>query len=171
MQKVNTRNPRSTVGTSTEIYDYLKLLFARIGQTFSPESGKSVKKESVSDVVDYLISLENNSKALIIAPFHSYSKLSYDQLISDLRHMGINRVKVNEDILKVSELTEAVVQNAISVLKEKGAEIVEVSLPHTEYCVAAYYLIASSEASSNLARYDGALYGYRKEDAVSYCLA
>jgi len=62
---------------------------------------------------------------------------------------------------------EAVVQNAISVLKEKGAEIVEVSLPHTEYCVAAYYLIASSEASSNLARYDGALYGYRKEDAGS----
>ncbi|MFT5727546.1 MAG: aspartyl-tRNA(Asn)/glutamyl-tRNA(Gln) amidotransferase subunit A [Desulforhopalus sp.] len=62
---------------------------------------------------------------------------------------------------------EAVIQNAISVLKEKGAEIVEVSLPHTEYCVAAYYLIASSEASSNLARYDGALYGYRKEDAGS----
>lgn len=62
---------------------------------------------------------------------------------------------------------EAVIQNAISVLKEKGAEIVEVSLPHTEYCVAAYYLIASSEASSNLARYDGALYGYRKEGAGS----
>jgi len=62
---------------------------------------------------------------------------------------------------------EAVIQNAISVLKEKGAEVVEVSLPHTEYCVAAYYLIASSEASSNLARYDGALYGYRKEDAGS----
>lgn len=62
---------------------------------------------------------------------------------------------------------EAVIQNAISVLKEKGAEIVEVSLPRTEYCVAVYYLIASSEASSNLARYDGALYGYRKEDAAS----
>ena len=62
---------------------------------------------------------------------------------------------------------EAVIQNAISVLKEKGAEIVEVSLPHTEYCVAVYYLIASSEASSNLARYDGALYGYRKEDTTS----
>ena len=62
---------------------------------------------------------------------------------------------------------EAVIQSAISVLKEKGAEIVEVSLPHTEYCVAAYYLIASSEASSNLARYDGVLYGYRKEDAGS----
>ena len=62
---------------------------------------------------------------------------------------------------------EAVIENAISVLKEKGAEIVQVSLPHTEYCVAVYYLIASSEASSNLARYDGALYGYRKEGATS----
>lgn len=62
---------------------------------------------------------------------------------------------------------EAVTRNAISILKEKGADIVEVSLPHTEYCVAVYYLIASSEASSNLARYDGALYGYRKEEAAS----
>lgn len=62
---------------------------------------------------------------------------------------------------------ERVIQNAIAVLKDKGAEIVEVSLPHTEYCVAVYYLIASSEASSNLARYDGALYGFRKEDTTS----
>lgn len=62
---------------------------------------------------------------------------------------------------------EKVIQNAIAVLKDKGAEIVEVSLPHTEYCVAVYYLIASSEASSNLARYDGALYGFRKEDTTS----
>lgn len=62
---------------------------------------------------------------------------------------------------------ESVIKNAISVLKDKGAEIVDVSLPHTEYCVATYYLIASSEASSNLARYDGALYGYRTEDAGS----
>ena len=57
-QKVNTRNPRSTVGTSTEIYDYLKLLFARIGHTFSPISGLEVKAHSVSDVVDYILSLE-----------------------------------------------------------------------------------------------------------------
>ncbi|BHH85478.1 Asp-tRNA(Asn)/Glu-tRNA(Gln) amidotransferase subunit GatA [Desulforhopalus sp. 52FAK] len=60
---------------------------------------------------------------------------------------------------------EAVIKNAISVLEKQGAEIVEVSLPRTEYCVATYYLIASSEASSNLARYDGALYGYRTEDS------
>ncbi len=55
-QRVNTRNPRSTVGTSTEIYDYLKLLYARIGKTYSPVSGKLVKKETPTDVVDYIVS-------------------------------------------------------------------------------------------------------------------
>lgn len=60
---------------------------------------------------------------------------------------------------------EGIVRNGIELLREKGAEIVDVSLPHTEYCVAVYYLIAPSEASSNLARYDGALYGYRKPEA------
>ena len=54
-QKVNSRNPRSTVGTSTEIYDYIKLLFARIGKTYSPISGKEVKKHSVEDVVDFIL--------------------------------------------------------------------------------------------------------------------
>jgi len=56
-QKVNTRNPRSTVGTSTEIYDYLRLLYARVGRTFSPVSGKEVKKHSVDDVTNYLSTL------------------------------------------------------------------------------------------------------------------
>ena len=60
---------------------------------------------------------------------------------------------------------ESIVRNGISVLKERGAEIVEVSLPHTDYCVAVYYLIAPSEASSNLARYDGVHYGYRDQTA------
>ena len=64
-QKVNTRNPRSTVGTSTEIYDYLKLLYARIGQTISPVSGKAVKKESVTDIVDYIISFPEFDPCLL----------------------------------------------------------------------------------------------------------
>jgi len=112
MQKVNTRNPRSTVGTSTEIYDYLKLLFARIGQTHSPVSGCIVKKDTVTDVVDYIVNLKKNSKALILAPFESYNKISYNQLISDLKHMGINRVKINDDIVKLTDLTEADIQKA-----------------------------------------------------------
>jgi excinuclease ABC subunit A len=65
-QKVNTRNPRSTVGTSTEIYDYLKLLYSRIGRTYSPKSGKLVKKHSVTDVVDYLLAMEEGKRVIIL---------------------------------------------------------------------------------------------------------
>src|ERR1700704_727573 len=64
-QKVNTRNPRSTVGTSTEIYDYLKLLFARIGKTYSPVSGNLVKRHTVDDVVNYLFSFPQNSRCIL----------------------------------------------------------------------------------------------------------
>lgn len=67
-QKVNTRNPRSTVGTSTEIYDYLRLLYSRIGRTYSPQSGKEVKRHSVDDVVNYISSLSSGSRVLILSP-------------------------------------------------------------------------------------------------------
>src|SRR5215217_5086376 len=67
-QKVNTRNPRSTVGTSTEIYDYLKLLFARIGHTYSPVSGELVRKDSVTDVVNFILGQEEGARVLIITP-------------------------------------------------------------------------------------------------------
>ena len=67
-QKVNTRNPRSTVGTTTEIYDYLKLLFARIGRTFSPVSGREVKCYDVDDVAQYVLALGQGAKALVAAP-------------------------------------------------------------------------------------------------------
>src|SRR3954470_15196034 len=69
-QKVNTTNARSTVGTSTEIYDYLKLLYARIGKTFSPVSGKEVKKDNVSDVINDVKGFELDSKWLLLAPIH-----------------------------------------------------------------------------------------------------
>ena len=67
-QKVNSTNPRSTVGTSTEIYDYLKLLFARIGKTYSPISGKEVKKNTVADVIEMVKKVEDETKFLLLAP-------------------------------------------------------------------------------------------------------
>src|SRR5438046_1768163 len=67
-QKVNTRNPRSTVGTSTEVYDYLKLLFARIGKTYSPVSGDLVKKDTITDVLDYIVGLKEDEKIQILSP-------------------------------------------------------------------------------------------------------
>ena len=66
-QRVNTRNPRSTVGTSTEIYDYIKLLFSRIGRTYSPVSGKLVKKHAVSDVVDYILEQNEERKLVVLS--------------------------------------------------------------------------------------------------------
>src|SRR5438045_2743689 len=67
-QKINTRNPRSTVGTSTEIYDYLKLLFARIGKTISPVSGNTVKKHTISDVLEFINSNNPGTRFLILTP-------------------------------------------------------------------------------------------------------
>ncbi len=69
-QKVNTRNPRSTVGTTTEIYDYLKLLFARIGKTYSPVSGKEVKRDTVTSVVDAINKLPAGTRIMIASPLH-----------------------------------------------------------------------------------------------------
>ena len=70
-QKVSIKNNRSTVGTSTEIYDYLKLLYARIGRTMSPVSGHQVKKDTISDVVDYIFSLEGGARVMILAPLQT----------------------------------------------------------------------------------------------------
>ena len=68
-QKVTSRTPRSTVGSMTELYDYLRLLFARIGKTYSPISGKEVKKDTVSDVVDAITHLKEGDKVLLLVPF------------------------------------------------------------------------------------------------------
>ena len=75
-QKVNSSNPRSTVGTKTEIYDYLKLLYARIGETYSPTSNTKVKKDTVSDVVDFLIRQEEGSKFLLLTTPQNKQKRS-----------------------------------------------------------------------------------------------
>jgi len=105
-QKVNIRNPRSTVGTSTEIYDYLKLLYARIGKTYSPVSNKEVKKDTVTDVVDYITSFEEGRRMLILSPMKSNSNLSLDQQLKDLNYQGIVRLEIDGIITKISDITE-----------------------------------------------------------------
>ncbi len=111
-QRVNTRNPRSTVGTSTEIYDYLKLLFARIGKTYSPVSGELVKKETATDVVDYITTFAEGTPLLILSPLKSNGNLSFAQKLEDLKHQGITRLDINGEILK---LEEAIVKHNPSV--------------------------------------------------------
>lgn len=102
-QKVNSRNPRSTVGTSTEIYDYLKLLFARIGKTYSPLSGNIVKRHTVSDVVNHIQSFDDDTKVLLLSPLrHQVGKTMKDQL-SLLLQQGFSRIQYKEEILKIDE--------------------------------------------------------------------
>lgn len=110
-QKVTTRTPRSTVGSMTEIYDYLRLLFARAGHTYSPVSGKEVKKDSVSDVVDYLKKLAHGVKVQIIVPFVTYYKRTVEEELNVLMQKGFSRVYAKdigkplriEDILEGNE--------------------------------------------------------------------
>jgi len=105
-QKVNTRNPRSTVGTSTEIYDYLKLLYARAGKTYSPVSGELVQRDTVTDVVDYLVSLPRNQKALILAPFKPPQKGRTEDYLRLLSNQGTTRLEKGGEVIKIKDVLE-----------------------------------------------------------------
>ena len=106
-QKVNTHNPRSTVGTSTEIYEYLKLLFARVGKTISPISGSIVKKHQVSDVVEHIFNLPVGSTAYILAPIVLPENRSIDEHIGILMQQGFYRVMVNGEIIRIEDYLTA----------------------------------------------------------------
>ncbi|WP_346863233.1 excinuclease ABC subunit UvrA [uncultured Draconibacterium sp.] len=103
-QKVNTRNPRSTVGTSTEIYDYLKLLYARIGKTISPVSGQEVSRNSVSDVVDYINSFDENTRLIIAAPLKAKNGRTILEEAELLMQQGFSRLENNNEIKRIDEI-------------------------------------------------------------------
>lgn len=100
-QKVNTHNPRSTVGTSTEIYDYLKLLFARIGKTYSPISGKEVTKHTVTDVVNYVASLKEGTRTLVLAPLNISNGDNIEMILEQLAADGYTRIEVGNSIERI----------------------------------------------------------------------
>ncbi|MEN2280860.1 excinuclease ABC subunit UvrA [Algoriphagus sp. SE2] len=105
-QKVNTKNPRSTVGTTTEIYDYLKLLFSRIGKTISPISGKEVKHHTVTDIVDFIQSFEEGSKVMISCPLQIERGRKIEQELELLLQKGYTRILINEEVYFVEDLLE-----------------------------------------------------------------
>ena len=105
-QKVTNSNPRSIVGSTTEIYDYLKLLYARIGKTYSPISGEPVRRDTVSDVVDYIISQEEGSKWLLIAPINTGEKREAHKLAKLYSEAGFARVKYNNKVYRIDQLPE-----------------------------------------------------------------
>ena len=106
-QKVNTSNPRSTVGTSTEIYDYLKLLFARIGKTYSPISGKEVKKHLVSDVVYHIKTFPLKHKLLLLAPIEVPKDKDPVKMVQLFSKQGFARIEVKGEVIRISsEITK-----------------------------------------------------------------
>lgn len=104
-QKVNSTNPRSTVGTSTEIYDYIKLLYARIGKTFSPISNKQVKKQTVTDVINHIESFDIGSKLLLLAPIEVNEGKTLDGVLKVLIQQGYARIKYNNQVIRIEDFT------------------------------------------------------------------
>ena len=126
-QKVNSTNPRSTVGTTTEIYDYLKLLFARIGRTYSPNSGKEVKKHSVADVLSHIKSFGDGEKLLLLAPIHLENGRSMEDKLKVLLQQGYARIKINDTVLRIEE-AESYSQN----IKEISLVVDRIMVKHEE---------------------------------------
>ena len=105
-QKVSSTNPRSTVGTKTEIYDYLRLLYARIGNTFSPLSGKKVQKDTVNDVLNYLKKkLKTGDKLLLLAPLKNKKEKKEDKL-KILKQQGFARIFLDNQVVRLEDLTK-----------------------------------------------------------------
>ncbi len=105
-QKVITSNPRSTVGTSTEVYDYLKLLFSRIGKTISPISGQTVKKDTVTDVVNFVAKLPSGTTVTILSALHPHNDRTLKEELAVLMQKGFNRVFYQDQFSKIEDLLE-----------------------------------------------------------------
>jgi excinuclease ABC subunit A len=119
-QKVITSNPRSTVGTSTEIYDYLKLLFSRIGKTISPISGGIVKKDSVTDVINFIMTLPLDTQVTILCPLHPHNNRSLKEELAVLMQKGFIRVEYKGQLSRIEALLEdETVDNNLLVVAEE----------------------------------------------------
>jgi excinuclease ABC subunit A len=105
-QKVNTRNPRSTVGTSTEIYDYLKLLFARVGRTYSPVSGKEVRRDTVTDVIDFINQLKPGTRVMISSPLKQTKARRLEEELNLLLSKGFARVWIDNEVKLIEDLLQ-----------------------------------------------------------------
>ncbi len=118
-QKVNTTNARSTVGTSTEIYDYIKLLYARVGRTFSPVSGQEVKKNTVTDVVSEVKNLELDSKWLLLAPIHLEKGRKLEDKLNVLLQQGFARILVDGEMVRLDDLPKNLVKKEIFLIVDR----------------------------------------------------
>ena len=116
-QKVNTRNPRSTVGTSTEIYEYIKLLYARIGKTYSPVSGEEVKKHEAADVVNAALAFPDETKMMVLTSVIPAADRSLKEELQSLLMQGFSRVEFNGETFRIQDIIENIA------IEKKDAEV------------------------------------------------
>jgi excinuclease ABC subunit A len=137
-QKVATKNPRSTVGTTTEIYDYLKLLFARVGLTYSPVSGAAVRKDSVTDVVNYMTQQPEGTRVMISAPLIIHEGRTLIEELNILLSKGYTRIIDNHETKQIEEYLEEIIARDSKTKKKKTAPDTQVLIdraaikPHDE---------------------------------------
>jgi len=121
-QKVKTSNPRSTVGTTTEIYDYLKLLYARIGKTFSPVTDKEVKRHTIDSISEFIFNLKDGVKVMIFAPFATLPEDALKKRFELLKHQGYTRIRLNGQVLRLDKVADSSIKkedNNLSVLVDR----------------------------------------------------
>ncbi len=116
-QKVNTRNPRSTVGTSTEIYDYLRMLYARIGKTYSPISGLEVKKHGIEDIVRTALSYPEGTRIAVLADINIPDGRDFFQQLDVYRKEGYSRLEHNGEFIGINDLMEGEIPEDISMYR------------------------------------------------------
>ena len=102
-QKTTSRNPRSTVGTVTEIYDYIRLLYARIGVPYCPKCGKKIEKQSIDQIIDNIMSLEEGTKIQVLAPIVRGRKGEYTKQLQEFQKQGFVRVRVDGEIYELTD--------------------------------------------------------------------
>ncbi len=118
-QKVNATNPRSTVGTSTEIYDYLKLLYTRIGKTISPVSGREVKKDTTTDVINFIKNFPEGEKLLLLAPIHLEEGRTMENKIQLLTQQGYSRVKADGEVVRIDDIDKKSLPKKIDLVVDR----------------------------------------------------
>ena len=106
-QKVSSRNPRSTVGTSTEIYDYLRMLYARIGRTYSPVSGQEVKKNTTDDIIECMLKYPEGTRMMVMTPLVVRNGRTLEEQLDVCYKSGFQRVEVNGEVVRITEVLAA----------------------------------------------------------------
>ena len=129
-QKVITRTPRSTVGSMTEIYDYLRLLFARAGKTISPVSGKEVKKDDVADVVKAIGSTSEGDKIMLLVTFKQHAKRNIQEELNILLQKGFSRLYINQEVVRIEDLLEMSEPETKKLFKKADASVPPPGFPN-----------------------------------------